>query len=105
MLLQFGPDAVPINADVLNLFVAGALGMLLGLEREWSNKSAGIRTFTLTSLVGVAAATLGQTILLALGGALVLVQGILLGARGLLIDARQEATEEGGLALTTSTSL
>jgi len=105
MLLQFGPDVVPINADVLNLFVAGALGMLLGLEREWSNKSAGIRTFTLTSLVGVAAATLGQTILLALGGALVLVQGILLGARGLLIDARQEATEEGGLALTTSTSL
>ncbi|MFD1687557.1 MgtC/SapB family protein [Halobellus litoreus] len=105
MLLQFGPDAVPINADVLNLFVAGALGMLLGLEREWSNKSAGIRTFTLTSLVGVAAATLGQTILLALGGALVLVQGILLGTRGLLIDAREEETEEGGLALTTSTSL
>jgi uncharacterized membrane protein (DUF4010 family) len=105
MLLQFGPDAVPINADVLNLFVAGALGMLLGLEREWSNKSAGIRTFTLTSLVGVAAATLGQTILLALGGALVLVQGILLGTRGLLTDAREEETEEGGLALTTSTSL
>ncbi|QCC46213.1 MgtC/SapB family protein [Halobellus limi] len=104
-MLQFGPETVPINADVLNLFVAGALGMLLGLEREWSNKSAGIRTFTLTSLVGVAAATLGQTVLLALGGLLVLVQGILLGARGLLIDARDLDVDGGGLALTTSTSL
>ena len=105
-MLQFGPETVPINADVFNLFVAGALGMLLGLEREWSNKSAGIRTFTLTSLVGVAAATLGQTVLLMLGGVLVLVQGVLLGARGLLIDARGDPNEEGGgLALTTSTSL
>jgi uncharacterized membrane protein (DUF4010 family) len=105
-MLQVGPETVPINADVLNLFIAGALGMLLGLEREWSNKSAGIRTFTLTSLLGVAAATLGQSVLLALGGVLVLVQGVLLGARGLLVDARHDPDEEGGgLALTTSTSL
>ncbi|WP_049985349.1 MgtC/SapB family protein [Halobellus rufus] len=103
--MQIGPESVPINVDVLNLFIAGALGMLLGLEREWSNKSAGIRTFTLTSLVGVAAATLGQTVLLALGGLLVLTQGILLGARGILVELRGEDSEEGGLALTTSTSL
>jgi len=103
--MQIGPESVPINADVFNLFVAGALGMLLGLEREWSNKSAGIRTFTLTSLVGVAAATLGQTVLLALGGLLVLTQGILLGTRGIMVELRDDSTEEGGLALTTSTSL
>jgi uncharacterized membrane protein (DUF4010 family) len=104
--MQFGPETVPIDANVFNLFVAGALGMLLGLEREWSNKSAGIRTFTLTSLVGVAAATIGQTVLLALGGLLVLTQGMLLGLRGVLTDVREgSAEEESGLALTTSTSL
>lgn len=105
MMLQVGPESIPINADVLNLFIAGALGMLLGLEREWSNKSAGIRTFTLTSLVGVAAATLGQTVLLALGGLLVLTQGILLGTHGILVELRKDSEEGGGLALTTSTSL
>ena len=104
--MQFGPETVPIDANVFNLFVAGALGMLLGLEREWSNKSAGIRTFTLTSLVGVAAATIGQTVLLALGGLLVLTQGMLLGLRGVLTDVREGSPdEESGLALTTSTSL
>ena len=109
-MIQIGPGAVPVNADVFNLFIAGALGMLLGLEREWSNKAAGIRTFTLTSLVGVAAATLGEAVLLALGGLLVLGQGLLLGARGLVYDARSEEADadtddDYGLALTTSTSL
>ncbi len=105
-MIQIGPATVPVNADVFNLFIAGALGMLLGLEREWSNKAAGIRTFTLTSLVGVAAATLGQSVLIALGGLLVLGQGLLLGARGLVYDARGEDTDDDyGLALTTSTSL
>jgi uncharacterized membrane protein (DUF4010 family) len=105
-MIQIGPEAVPVNADVFNLFIAGALGMLLGLEREWSNKAAGIRTFTLTSLVGVAAATLGEAVLLALGGLLVLGQGLLLGARGLVYDARGEDVDDDyGLALTTSTSL
>jgi uncharacterized membrane protein (DUF4010 family) len=105
-MTQVGPEAIPVNADVFNLFVAGALGMLLGLEREWSNKAAGIRTFTLTSLVGVAVATLGQTVLLVLGGLLVLGQGVLLGIRGLVSDARGgDGTDDYGLALTTSTSL
>jgi uncharacterized membrane protein (DUF4010 family) len=108
MRMAIGPESLLVDDTVFRLFVAGALGMLLGLEREWSNKSAGIRTFTLTSLVGVAAATVEEPILLALGGVLVLVQGLLLGARGVLVDAQlyDEESEGGpGLALTTSTSL
>jgi len=104
-MLPSNLGTVPINADVLNLFIAGALGMLLGLEREWSNKSAGIRTFTLTSLVGAATAVLGQVTLLALGGVLVLLQGTLLGIRGLVVSVRPDINEDSGLALTTSTSL
>ncbi|MFB6251834.1 MAG: MgtC/SapB family protein [Halobellus sp.] len=116
-MAAFGTEAIPIDPNAFHLFVAGALGMLLGLEREWSNKSAGIRTFTLTSLLGVAAATVGGSVLLAIGGLLVLVQGVLLGARGLLAEARDpgrsadppdagdSAGDIGSLALTTSTSL
>jgi len=104
-MLQFGPETIPIHADVLTVFIAGALGMLLGLEREWSNKSAGIRTFTLTSLVGAAIAVHEQMVLLALGGTLVLLQGTLLGIRGLIVSARPNIKKDSGLALTTSTSL
>jgi len=104
--MQIGPETLLVDTTIFNLFVAGALGMLLGLEREWSNKSAGIRTFTLTSLVGVAAATVGEPSLLWLGGLLVLLQGVLLGARGALLEVRAGDKNEGpGLALTTSTSL
>jgi len=102
--MQIGAEAFPLNDHVFNLFVAGALGMLLGLEREWSNKSAGIRTFTLTSLLGVAAATVDSVTLLTVGGVLVLLQGLLLGARGIVLES-QSAEDTPGLMLTTSTSL
>jgi uncharacterized membrane protein (DUF4010 family) len=102
--MQIGPETFPLNDHIFNLFVAGALGMLLGLEREWSNKSAGIRTFTLTSLLGVAAATVDSVTLLTVGGVLVLLQGLLLGARGIVLEA-QSSGEASGLMLTTSTSL
>ena len=101
-----GIEGITVDTEILHLFIAGALGMLLGLEREWANKSAGIRTFTLTSLVGAAAMSLNETILLASGGALVLVQGGLLGVRGIVAQWTSDAGEsEFGLSLTTSTSL
>lgn len=99
-------EAITIDPEVVHLFIAGSLGMLLGLEREWANKSAGIRTFTLTSLIGAAAMSLNETVLLALGGVLVLIQGSLLGIRG--IAAQLDTTKESldpGLSLTTATSL
>lgn len=97
----------PITVDltILRLFIAAALGMLLGLEREWSNKSAGIRTFTLTSLIGAAAMSFESTILLALGGGLVILQSALLGIRGLLKTTVDSESSTTSLSLTTSTSL
>jgi uncharacterized membrane protein (DUF4010 family) len=98
--------SLPQDSVVFDLFVAAALGMLLGLEREWSNKSAGIRTFTLTSLIGAAAMIVDEPIVLALGGVLVLMQAGLLGVRGLMSEAQNsEADAARGLSLTTSTSL
>jgi uncharacterized membrane protein (DUF4010 family) len=89
-----------LESDVVRIALAGALGLFLGLEREWSQKSAGIRTFTLISLLGAAFTIIDKDVLLALGGLLVIVQGILLAVQGLLDD-----DENTGLSLTTSVSM
>ncbi|WP_129116494.1 MgtC/SapB family protein [Halegenticoccus tardaugens] len=86
------------------LVLAAALGLFLGLEREWSQKSAGIRTFSLTSLLAAVFTLAAQTeyvggALLVVGGVLVIVQGVLLAVQGL------RSGEEDALSLTTSVSL
>jgi uncharacterized membrane protein (DUF4010 family) len=112
-LAQQVADA-PLDETVVRMALAGALGMFLGLEREWSQKSAGIRTFSLISLLAavftvlavetetaigaVDAGTIGVT-LLVLGGLLVIVQGVLLAVQGLLSE------DDAGLSLTTSVSM
>jgi uncharacterized membrane protein (DUF4010 family) len=94
----------PLDETVVRIALAGALGMFLGLEREWSQKSAGIRTFSLISLLAavftilVLETDVGESLLI-LGGLLVIVQGILLATQGLMSD------EETGLSLTTSVSM
>jgi uncharacterized membrane protein (DUF4010 family) len=94
----------PVDGTIVRLVIAVALGLFLGLEREWSEKAAGVRTFSLTSLFGAVATLLaletplGEA-LLAVGGLLVIVQGVLLALRGL----REEAVDT--LSLTTTVSL
>ncbi|ELY38442.1 MgtC/SapB family protein [Natronorubrum tibetense] len=95
----------PLDETVVRLALAGALGMFLGLEREWSQKSAGIRTFSLISLLGAVFTLLASETeigegLLVLGGLLVIVQGVLLAVQGLL-----DEDGETGLSLTTSVSM
>ncbi|OLZ41227.1 MgtC/SapB transporter [Natrinema saccharevitans] len=96
----------PLEETVVRLALAGALGMFLGLEREWSQKAAGIRTFSLISLLGavftvlVREAGFGESLLL-LGGLLVIVQGVLLAVQGLMEGEEAET----GLSLTTSVSM
>ncbi|WP_435346965.1 MgtC/SapB family protein [Haloarchaeobius sp. HRN-SO-5] len=96
--------SVSLESHVLRLVLAGALGMFLGLEREWSQKSAGVRTFSLIALAGgvftlLAIETSWGAVLLAVGGVLVIAQGVMLGVRGLRNGS------ENGLALTTSMSM
>ena len=96
-------DVLSFQNVVVRLVLAAALGMFLGMEREWSDKTAGIRTFSLTSLVGAVGTVLALEtavgpVLLAVGGLLVVVQGTLLAVRGL-------RSGENSLALTTSVSL
>ncbi|WP_226041351.1 MgtC/SapB family protein [Natrinema sp. DC36] len=96
----------PLEETVVRIALAGALGMFLGLEREWSQKSAGIRTFSLISLLAAVFTVLvvetegviGES-LLVLGGVLVIVQGVLLAVQGLMSE------DDTGLSLTTSVSM
>ncbi|KAB1193962.1 DUF4010 domain-containing protein [Haloferax sp. MBLA0076] len=116
-----------VDPIVARLFIAAALGMFLGLERERSGKTAGMRTFTLTSLVGGIAVAIDSEVILAVGGLLVVVQAVLLGSRGIAklrtgrddsdadtseldrtdtVDAGvSDSTVSASLSLTTSTSL
>ncbi|MFA9415412.1 MgtC/SapB family protein [Natrinema sp. HArc-T2] len=96
----------PFEETVVRIALAGALGMFLGLEREWSQKSAGIRTFSLISLLAAVFTVLAVETesaigegLLVLGGVLVIVQGVLLAVQGLMSD------DGAGLSLTTSVSM
>jgi len=90
--------AAPLDSSVVRLVLAAALGLFLGLEREWSEKSAGTRTFSLISLLGAVFALLDVDVLLVIGGLLVITQGVLLAVQGL-------REEPGGLSLTTSVSM
>jgi uncharacterized membrane protein (DUF4010 family) len=86
------------DPDVVRIVLAAALGLFLGLEREWSHKSAGVRTFALISLTAAVFTVLDRDLLLVVGAVLVVVQGVLLAAQGLF-------EEEGGLSLTTMISM
>ncbi len=96
LVLQFG--VASLDATVPRILLAGALGMFLGLEREWSHKSAGVRTFALVSLLAAVFTIAESDVLLVVGGLLVITQGVLLAVQGLRDDG-------DALSLTTSVSL
>ncbi len=91
-------QTVALDGALVRILLAGALGLFLGLEREWSHKSAGIRTFSLISLLAAVFTILDRPALLVVGGALVAIQGVLLAVRGVLAD-------DAGLSLTTAVSM
>jgi len=90
---------VYLETTVAKLVVATALGLFLGVEREWSQKSAGIRTFALISLAAAVFSLLDNDGLLVLGAVLIVTSAVLLGVQSFV-----EADVEG-LSLTTSVSM
>jgi len=88
-----------LSPVVVELLLATALGMFIGLEREWSQKTAGIRTFALISLLGAVFAVLEFQVLIAVGGGLIVAHAVMLGARTFAFE------EVDGLSLTTSVSM
>lgn len=97
MVVTDGILVAPLESPVIRLLLAAALGLFLGLEREWSKKPAGIRTFSLISLLGAIFVTLESQLLLVVGGLLIIVQGVAITYR--------EYREAGELLVTTSVSM
>jgi uncharacterized membrane protein (DUF4010 family) len=50
-----GAGHFPTTEIALKLSAALGIGLLVGFEREWSNKDVGVRTFALVSLLGMVA--------------------------------------------------
>lgn len=89
--LQF--PATPI---ALKMAVAIGIGMLAGMEREWSNKDVGIRTFAIVALLGMLSALIGEgAVLASLGGVFLLLAAM--NARSLLVDRSVEITTSAAL--------
>jgi hypothetical protein len=61
----------PAPEIALKVAITFALGLLVGFEREWSNKDIGARTFAMAALLGLLGSFLGPIALL-IGGLAVL---------------------------------
>jgi uncharacterized membrane protein (DUF4010 family) len=86
----------PPSEVAAKMAVSLGIGLLVGIEREWSNKDLGARTFALVALLGTVAA------LFALPMAIVSFVGVFLivifaNARSLLVDRSLEATTSAAL--------
>jgi uncharacterized membrane protein (DUF4010 family) len=78
--------------------VAIGIGMLAGMEREWSNKDVGVRTFAIVALLGMLASLIGPSVAIAsLFGVLLLVAAM--NARSILSDRSLEVTTSAALML------
>jgi uncharacterized membrane protein (DUF4010 family) len=87
-------------ADIsIKLAIAAGIGMLIGLEREWSQKELGTRTFTITALGGALSVLAGPPFsALAFTGILLIL--VLSGIRTILEGKTIEATTSAALILT-----
>ncbi len=46
----------PVGPAAMKIAVAVGIGMLIGMERKWAHKEAGIRTFSIVALLGTLSA-------------------------------------------------
>ena len=82
----------------LKIAIALAIGLLAGLEREWSHKETGVRTFAIVSLLGMASSLLNPGFVMA-SFAGVLLMTIFTNARTLMADRSAEITTSVALML------
>jgi uncharacterized membrane protein YhiD involved in acid resistance len=60
--MQTEPAHFSATPVALKMAVAIDIGMLAGMEREWSNKDVGIRTFAIVALLGMLASVIGTNV-------------------------------------------
>lgn len=75
----------------MKMAISLGVGCLVGLEREWAHKDVGVRTFAVTSLLGMLGTLLGpQFAVLAVIGCLVFV--VFINLRAILVNRSPEIT-------------
>ena len=89
----------PPSEVASKIAVSLGIGLLVGIEREWSNKDLGARTFALIALLGTLAVLFAPSITaISFVGVLIIV-GIA-NVRSLLVDRTLEATTSAALLVT-----
>jgi uncharacterized membrane protein (DUF4010 family) len=88
----------PLTEVALKTAVAIAVGMLVGIEREWSQKDVGVRTFALAALLGTLSA-LASVALVIVSAAAVLIVIAFLNLRKTQASGKLEATTSIALML------
>jgi uncharacterized membrane protein (DUF4010 family) len=63
--MQTDSTHFPVTPIALKMGVAIGIGMLAGMEREWSNKDVGIRTFAIVALFGMLTSLVGTGVAIA----------------------------------------
>jgi uncharacterized membrane protein (DUF4010 family) len=92
-------EHLPPPPIALKMAVSVGIGMLVGMEREWSNKDVGIRTFAIIALLGMLASTVGMGVVVAsLAGVFLLV--VAMNGRSILTDRSLEITTSAALMAT-----
>ena len=86
----------PVGPVALKMAVAVGIGMLIGMERKWAHKEAGIRTFSIVALLGALAALISlDLVIVSMVGVFLLIAAM--NARSL--------RKEDALEVTTSAAL
>jgi uncharacterized membrane protein (DUF4010 family) len=86
----------PATPIALKMAVAVGIGMLVGMEREWSNKDVSVRSFAIVALLGMLASVIGMNVAIAsMIGVLLLVAAM--NARSILTDRSLEITTSAAL--------
>src|SRR6202050_4658587 len=94
--MQTDSTHFPATPIALKMGVAIGVGMLAGMEREWSNKDVGIRTFAIVALLGMLASLVGpNAAIVGLIGVFLLVASM--NTRSILHDRSLEITTSGAL--------
>src|SRR5580658_6332653 len=91
-------EPFPAVETAVKAAIALALGLLVGFEREWSNKDIGVRTFAMTALLGLLATLLGPWLLFFSGSA-ILIMIVFTNLRSLQNARKLEATTSAALAI------
>jgi uncharacterized membrane protein (DUF4010 family) len=97
--LHGSSSAFPPAITAVKLAVALAIGLVVGFERQWSHKDFGVRTFSLTALLGALTALISAPVML-MGMLATILFAVLLNVRDIVASQAVEGTTSVALVVT-----